>query len=171
MAKRGKNKRGEEIFGLSFGMLVAVALIIFFIIMGGIAIKAFLDFQRCAKIGIFVRELNSRVNEVWNSEDASFEFKGDLPFEIQYVCFANLSERFNGKNQDIWGEINRYNEEDNLFFYPPRISCDTPSNKVLHINLGKITEKENPFCIKISNGRVSMILEKNNNEKTVRISR
>ncbi len=172
MKKRG-NKKGQEIFGVSFGMLFAIILVIFFIIIGGIAIKAFLDFQRCAKMGIFTKELNDRVNEAWNSEDATFNFEGDLPSEIEYVCFANLSEAFNGisKMRGIWEEINRYSEEDNLFFYPPRKACDMPSNKILHINMERITESDNPFCIMVNKGKVIMMLEKENNEKTVRISR
>ncbi len=162
--KRGKGKRGQEVFGLSFGMIFAIILAIFFIILAIVVINSFLSMQNCSKIGIFIKELNDKVDNAWNSNDASFEYTGYLPSSIEYVCFVNLTQSFSGKNSALSAGFKTFNHEYNFLFYPPKNSCDLAGNIIKHLDIPSITtdRNENPYCIKVQDGRVSMIIEKEN---------
>ncbi len=65
-------------------------------VVAGIAINHFFEISNCAKVGIFIQDFQKKIDAAWNSERASFEFKGSLPRGIDYICFANLSETING---------------------------------------------------------------------------
>ncbi len=179
MKKRKKcrkvlNKSGQEIFGLSFGMIFAMILIVFFVVMAIIVVTSFLNFQKCAKLGLFVKELNDRVDNAWNQgEGTSFEYKGFVPNEIQYVCFVNLSEgeTFRGKNSNIGIELKRYNRKNNFYFYPPKKSCDIAGHIIPHINIPQITQSENPFCIATQKGKASIRINMGDSGPLVIITR
>lgn len=169
---KSKNKKAQEIFGLSFGMIFAVILIIFFVIIAFIVINQFLCTRDCAKTGMFFSELNKKVEEAWNSGDITSKFNIDLPSQVEAVCFANLTEYFIGTNKVIGDKIATYDTEDNLFLYAPKKTCcDFSSYSIERLNLGRIIERENPYCIKLSNGRGSLIVEMDNNDRLVRIER
>ncbi len=172
MKKRGKGKRAQEIFGLSFGMIFAMILIIFFIVMAIIVVTSFLNFQKCAKLGLYVKELKDRVDNAWNQgEGTSFEYKGFVPTEIQYICFINFNESFRGKNANLGTELKRYNRKNNFYFYPPKKSCDIAGHIIPHINIPQITQGENPFCIQTQSGKVSMRINMGDNGPLVVITR
>ena len=179
MKKRGKtvnskskNKKGQEIFGLSFGMIFAVILIIFFVIIAFIVINQFLVTQNCAKIGIFFNELNGKVKDAFNSGDVTSRYSIDLPSQIQAVCFANLTEDFKGTNKAIGDELVTYNSEHNLFLYAPsKISCPSTSYLIQNLDLAKITASENPYCIKLTRGRGALVVDIQNAEHLVSIVR
>jgi hypothetical protein len=170
--KRGKNKKGQEIFGLSFGMIFAVILIIFFVIIAFFVIKQFLCTRDCAKIGIFYDSLNKKVEDAWNSGDITNKFNIDMPPNIEAVCFADLNKPFNGKNSEVTSVIARYRVTDNLFLYSPKKTCcNTPSYNIKYLNLTKIITNENPYCIKLTRGRGSLVVEMQNSDKFVTITR
>lgn len=157
-----KSKRSQEVFGLSFGMIFAIILAIFFIILAIIVINSFISMQNCSKIGIFIKELNDKVDSVWNSNDASVEYVGYLPSAIQYVCFVNLTESFIGKNSAFGTGLRTFNHKYNFFFYPTKESCDLAGQVIAHLDTPQITRNENPFCIKVQNGKTSMMINKEN---------
>jgi hypothetical protein len=179
--KRGKtkqvskkrNKKGQEIFGLSFGMIFAVILIIFFVFVAFIVIQNFLNTRDCAKIGIFNTELNDRVNDAWNSGDITNKFNIDLPSNVQAVCFANLTFGFKGPSRDAYNKIARYDKKDNLFLYAPKkTKCSNlDSYNIEHLDLAKITINENPYCINLTSGKGKLIIEMDNSDDNVRIRR
>lgn len=175
MAKRGWNNKAQEVFGMSFSMIFAIILIIFFIIVAFVAIKSFLEVQDCAKIRLFITELETDVNRVWNSNDQTEKFKNDLPSGIEYVCFADLKSPAMGGNfeRTIYEEIETFDQDNNLFFYPPRKACDMPEENIPHLDIEEMikTENKNPFCIPIDKGKASMWIEKQSDEKLVRIRR
>ena len=166
-----RNKRGQEVFGMSFGVIFSIFLIIFFIVIAFIAIKAFLSTQQCAKIEIFKKDLQYDIDKAWNSQDYSSEFKRNLPSSLQYVCFANVSGSITatGVEKGIGEEIQIYGEENNMFYYPLEKSCDTPDNKIKHLNTGEITKIKNPYCIRINKGIISFRIEKGFNDVLVKI--
>ena len=168
-----KSKRSQEIFGLSFGMIFAMVLIVFFVVMAIIVIISFLNMQKCAKIGIFIKDLNEKIENAWNQGDATFEFKGFLPTEIQYACFVNLTEGepIRGRNSNIGTVLKTYSKKNNFYFYPPKQSCDLAGQKILHIDIPSITESENPYCIKNDRGKVSMNINMGDNGPFVMITR
>jgi len=179
MKKRGKkvnskggNKKGQEIFGLSFGMIFAVILIIFFVIIAFIVIRQFLETKDCAKTGIFFSELNNKVKDAFNSGDITSKYSIDLPSNVQAVCFANLTEDFKGTNKAVGEELATYNTEDNLFLYAPKKTpCNFISYDIQHLDLEKITASENPYCIKLTRGRGALVVDMQNGENLVSIKR
>lgn len=166
-----KYKHSQEVFGLSFGTIFAIILAIFFIILAIIVINSLLNMQNCSKIGIFLKELNTNINNAWNSNDASFEFSGFLPSSIQYICFADLSRNFNIENSKLFNSFKTFNKKNNFFFYPEKKACNLPSHEIKNIDISEITNSENPLCIRVINGKVGIIIEKENNKPLVIIKR
>jgi len=166
-----KNKRGQHIFGISFGTIFSVILIVFFIVIAFIVIKSFLNTQKCARIGIFVDNFENEVKDAWNSQSSSFKSSGTLPSNIDYVCFANLSADFNGDNFDIENEIGLYQGQNaNLFFYPKKNTCNMPYHNIGHLNIGKITDLKNPYCIAVDDGKIIINIEKGFNDALVSLN-
>jgi len=170
--KRGKSKKAQEIFGMSFGMIFAVILIIFFVVIAFIVIKQFLCTQDCAKTGIFFSELNNKVKDAWDSGDITSTYSIDLPSQVRDVCFADLTAHNFDSNSAAGETIQRYGAEDNLFLYAPKKTCcDFSSYHIDHLDITKITASENPYCINLSKGRGSLVVDMQNNEKYVSIRR
>jgi hypothetical protein len=158
-----KSKHAQEFLGMSFSVIFSIFLIIFFIVVAFIAIKAFLSSQQCAKIGIFTKDLQYEIDKAWNSQVSDYEFKRSLPSNLQYVCFANLSKPMQntGIESDIGEEIRIYEESgDNMFLYPLEKACELPNNKVKHLNIEEMTKTKNPYCIKTSRGQIVLKIEK-----------
>jgi hypothetical protein len=147
-----KNKRGQELFGMSFGVIFSIIIIIFILIIAGIAIKHFLNLKNCAQIGIFLDDFQKQIDKAWNSQKSNFPFTSSLPTNLDYVCFANLTDKISGTEieKQIAGDFEVYEfSGGNLFFYPIKNSCEIPYYKLKHINLEEITSQKNPYCIKI----------------------
>ena len=165
-----KSKRSQEIFGISFGMIFSIFLIIFFIIIAFIVIKEFLYAQDCAEIGIFVDNLKTDVKKTWNSPIDSHTFSGNLPSEIKYVCFSDVSLPFKGEFQEIGDELGLYEGKNaNLFFYPTGKSCELPYHNIPNIDIEKIIIRENPNCIEVKKGKIEIKIAKDLNDKFVNI--
>ena len=163
-------KKGQVAFGMSFSMIFSILLIIFFIIVAFIAIRAFLRTKDCAQIGIFYEDFETEVKRAWNSQKASFDFKGGLPSKLQYVCFANLSRNAKGEYEDIGRDIGVYQGLGaNTFLYPKEKACDMAYKNVKHLDVESITKTVNPYCIPIREGRIDIKIEKRFNEGLVRI--
>lgn len=166
MKRRGK--KAQQIMGMSFGVIFSIFLIIFIIVVAGIVINVFLKSQRCAQIGIFLQDFQAEIDSAWNSQSISTEFQGRLPSKLDFVCFANLSERLD--DGSIGMDISLFEgTESNLFFYPVENSCNLPNHRINHVDLSQITWRENPYCIPISDGEIIIKVEKQINEKLVRI--
>jgi hypothetical protein len=164
-----KNKRGQTIFGVSFGVIFSVILIMFFIVVTFIVIRAFINSGNCTKIGLFVDDFKESIRDAWNSQSSSFEFSRNLPTNIEYVCFANLSTNFNG-NENINEEIGRYEGKNaNLFFYPRGKACDMPYHNIDYLDIEKITSSKNPYCVAVNKGKFSIQIEKGFNNNLVEV--
>ena len=174
--KRGKLKKGKKAqsaFGMSFGMIFSIILIIFFVVVAFIAIKSFLKSKDCAQIGIFLDDFQTEVDETWNSQKSDFEFKGILPSKMEYVCFADLSQDITatGEMENIGEKLGVYEGNiANLFFYPIGSACNMVYHEIDHLDIDKIIlDKNNPYCIGIDKGKINIQIEKEFNEKLVRI--
>ena len=165
------NKKGSGIFGMGFGMIFSIILIVFFVIVAFIAIKAFMDTQKCAQIGLFVTDLQGEVDKTWNSQKSDFEFKSRLPTKIKYVCFADLSKDITatGRVGDIGRELGVYKGHiANFFLYPTEPACNMVFHEIDHIDIDKIiSENKNPYCIPVDSGVIKMPINKDFNEKLV----
>jgi len=166
-----QNKKAQQILGLSFSVIFSLLLIIFFIIIAFIAIKAFLNTKNCAQMGMFVDDLGDEVKRAWDSQKNSFWFESQLPSKIELICFANLSKVAKGKYKFVEESIGVYKSRGhNLFFYPPEKSCQMPSHLIEHLDMEKITAEQNPYCIENDGDLIRLRIEKGFNERYVTVS-
>ncbi len=165
-----KQKKAQQVFGMSFSVIFSIILIIFFLVIAFIAIKAFLDVKKCSQVKMFINDLNSEVEDIWNVESNFGEFSRNLPSGITHVCFANLTQSKSGKYGYIYDEIVMYEGEDvNMFFYPLEKACEMSKNKIKYLDMMEITRLENPCCIKVNNGKITLHLEKDHDKRFVNI--
>ena len=157
---------------LSFGMIFSIILIIFFIGFAFYAIKTFLLLQDSAEVGTFVGNLQSDINKVWKSSQASQEETYSLPSKIQYVCFTDFfSSEGIGAKANLYEELkDTFFGNENMVFYPIG-SSDFDSTKLDYIEIQEITKDENPFCVENKNGKVRIKLEKDFGESLVKITK
>ncbi|MFA7707542.1 MAG: hypothetical protein WCX73_01200 [Candidatus Pacearchaeota archaeon] len=172
--KRGnkKNKRAQGVFGMSFGMIFSIILIVFFVAVAFIAIKSFLGTQTCAQIGIFKDNLQAEVTETWpNTGD--FEFKARLPTKIKYVCFMDLDKPVTatGTTGNIGRELGVYEGYiANMFLYPTENTCNMPYYEIEHLDINKTISSKNPYCIAVDDGNINMRIIKKSGDKLVTIT-
>lgn len=166
-------KRGDKgQMKMSFGMIFSMIMIIIFIGFSFYAITKFLDLQNSAQIGKFVNELESDVDSAWKGSQSSQKHEYSVPRKVEYVCFINYDSRERGRYNDFYIELNRfYNGNENLFFYPPGSGQGIDSREIRNLDIRKITETENPFCIEKTDGRISLTIKKDFGEALVTITR
>lgn len=133
---------------LPFGLIFSIFLIIVFIVIAFIAVRYFLNTGKCADVGLFYRDLQNKVDDAWKSTETVKEMSISLPSGITKICFANMSAR---KTSAEGEEILNYNNEQNLFLLPPEKACNMEGKAIAHIDINKITEKRNPYCIPVEN--------------------
>ncbi len=170
---RNKNwlKKAQETVGMSFGMIFSILLMIVFIVVAFIAIRAFITTSQCAKIGIFIDDFQTKVNQAWNSQKSSFEFRGVVPTKIEYVCFANLSQESRGEFKEIMDDYGFYGgNNENFFFYPQGEACKMAYYPIKHLNIEFLTNTLNPYCIKVEGGVVRLKIDKGFNQRLVIVS-
>jgi len=141
-----KNKRGQ--MKLSFGMIFSIILIVIFIAFAFYAIQKFLGIQNTVKVGQFVDSLQSDVDKAWRSSQYSQKVEYFLPTKVEEVCFED-------------------NEYENLVFHSRDF---IEGRKIKHINITKITEDKDPFCIETTKGKVEMTIKKDYGEALVTIT-
>lgn len=141
--KRGKNAQ----LNLSFGMIFSIILIIAFIGAAFFAIQKFLEMQDAAKVGQFKNNLQNDVDKMWKSFQGSQKVEYSLPNQIEKVCFED-------------------DPYENIFFNSKEFFQRYNIN---HIDIEKITENENPFCINNKDGKIKMILKKDYGDNLVKI--
>ena len=173
MINKKGNKRAEGVFGMGFGMIFSIILIVFFIVVAFIAIRSFLDTQKCAQIGIFKDNFQSEVTKTWPNT-GEFDFKGRLPAQIKYVCFADLSKPITatGIAGNIGRELGVYQGNiANMFLYPVESTCNMAYHEIEHLNIAKIiSSNKNPYCIVVDDGNINIHITKKFGENLVSVS-
>lgn len=172
--KKGKSKKAEGVFGMGFGMIFSIILIVFFIAVAFIAIKSFLGTQKCAQIGIFKENFQTEIDKTWNSQMSEFEFKARLPTQIKYVCFADLSKPITatGTAGNIGRELGVYQGNiANMFLYPTEPACEMVYHEIEHLDIDKIiSSNKNPYCIAVDDGNINIQIKKDFGDKLVIVS-
>jgi len=164
-----KNKKAQQILGLSFSTIFSIFLIIFFIIIAIIVINSFLKTQNCSKLGLFLEDFQNEIDIAWNSQKYISQFKSNLPSNIEYICFVNLSREINNNPERI-REAELYAEKNsNFFFYPTKNSCEMPAHFLEHLNINQITSLKNPYCIVIKSKIIEFQIKKEMNQALVTI--
>ena len=91
-------------------------------------------------------------NELLIYFEYTIDFKIDLPGAIDEVCFGNLSG-FITNNDPKYKEILNYDVYDaNTFLVPPEEAQNMQWKLIKHIDIAKITETSNPYCIPVDRG-------------------
>jgi hypothetical protein len=170
----GKNGDKKAQINISFGMIFSIILIIVFIVFAFYAIGKFLDIQKSAKTGQFIKSLKSDVSQMWRSSSGSQAVEYSITSSIDYVCFADFSGSAGkkGAKQDFYDSLKMvYFENENLFFYPVGSAGGLDAAKIENINLQDMTKKENPYCAENLNGKVNLTIKKGFDEVLVTITR
>ena len=153
-------KRGQTIFGMSFGVIFSIILIIIFISVAFYAIRNFLGWNQCAQIGLFYTDLEKEVNKAWNDEIYIDTIQFTLPSGkkgIKQVCFGNLTQSAVAKyisTQTSLKTAYYFPESNNVFLLPVENACDIDmaSFKLNHVSI------EEFFCGDITDGKISITL-------------
>jgi hypothetical protein len=171
--KKRINKKGQEVMGMSFGVIFSIFLIVFFIVITLIVIKAFLGQKDCAEVGIFIDRLKTEVKKSWNSNSGTYLFKGNVPSKLEYICFANVSgDPTIESSSQMWRDLTLYvGKNANIFFYPAEKACEMPYHYIPHLDLGEIISSDNPLCIPVNKGKVSFEVEKKRGSGLVQINK
>lgn len=173
--KKIKSTRAQSgVFGMSFGMIVSIILIVFFLGSAFYAIRIFLNYQKAIMIGSFFNELQSKVDEAWNAEKVSYSTNFSLPAGIEYVCIVNLtaimpSREANTADRSIWEYIQEHNipnYKNNVYLYAPTKNYEVTWKTIKHIDLSG----KNPKCLKVVRGIVSIKIERKFENPLVLIS-
>jgi len=169
--KKRFNSKGQNIFGMSFGVIFSIIIIIFIIVVAGLVIRAFLSSSDCTKLGMFLDDgsktsFTFAVEKAWKSSGINFDYSGQLPSSIEYVCFANLSSDFYGEFEGLGFNFVVF-DNDNMFFYPTEETCNIPAHELSNLDIETITSSDNPYCIPVKNGKIVINIEKGINKKYV----
>ena len=168
--KKRVGKKAQGFLGMGFGMIFSIFLIIIFIAVAIYAITKFLDYKDCIQIGTFMGDLQDEVSVVFNRQAGDFPFPRTLPTKIDFVCFGNLSKPIKGSSQDIGQDLARYDVEgSNMFFYPRENAC-LKTNTITHLNITSMTKKDNPYCIPVINGKITITVSRGFAEGLVKLS-
>jgi hypothetical protein len=165
-----KNKKAEGVFGLSFGMIWSIILIVFFVLGAFMGIRTFLNYQDKTTLGFFLTDLDNSVKKAFYAESTNYIFKSTLPAGIEYVCFMNFTSKVknpNDKESMVWNYVtSTYYEPDmNLYLYSPTKDYDISFKKISYIHTDR-----NPLCVKVTNKKISIRIEKKFEEAFVRLS-
>ena len=133
---------------LSFGMIFSIILIVIFIAFAFYGVYKFLDMQKTMQIKKFETDLQADIDKIWASSQGSQGVEYILPTKISAVCFTD-------------------DEYENLIF---KSSDFISGGKIKHIDIEKITENKDPFCIESINGKLRIILKKDYGENLVMIT-
>ncbi|MCX6748310.1 MAG: hypothetical protein NT076_01775 [Candidatus Pacearchaeota archaeon] len=159
--KRGFSLRGKKAdLNISFGMIFSIILIIAFVGVAFYAIRGFLSTKNCAELGQFKQDLQDSIDKAWGSDESSFVFSRTIGAE---ACIINISASQIGANEEQYNSFKKLGYQGNLFFYPLS-RCKGSVFILNHINLDKITSKENPYCLP---KKVELKIVKNFNDPRV----
>ena len=98
---------------------------------------------------MFTDDLQNDINKAWSRQKSDFKFPTNpdipiLPSNLEYVCFANLSNGLRGGNVEskVYSDISIYESANaNLFFYPREKACDMPYQNIKHIDIETFKSK------------------------------
>lgn len=164
-------KRGQ--INLSFGMIFSIILIIIFISFAFYGIKLFLDSSTETRLYQFREDLQNDVNRVWRSDYSSSVKEYLIPSKVNEVCFIDLISSSRGERKKEYDDLISYGErmENNLVFIPVGRFGSANSFQINNIDLIKLTEYQNPFCIKSNKGRLKILIKKEVGDSLVSLER
>lgn len=140
-------KRGQ--LEISFGMIFSIILVIIFLAAGFYAITKFIELQQSIQIENFGKNFQDDVDKMWKSLQGSQARTYPLPSKISSVCITD---------DDLV----------NLEFVSAQI---VPGKFIKNLDIEKIMEEENPFCIANVNGKINLVISKEYGETLVTVGK
>ena len=169
-AETMENKRGQTAFGLSYGMIFGIMLIVALLAVAFYAITYFLGMNNCLQTGTFFSDLQDEIDRAWTSGKHAGTFVGTLPeSEVTNVCFGTL-DTIQASSQDLIIQDELKNNVPpanmNIFMFPPDESCDGDLYylELKHVKIAKF------FCVPVQNGKVQIRLNKGSKESLVTVT-
>lgn len=168
-----KNKKAQTIFGLSFGVIFSIFIIIFIIGVAIYGITHFLSVGSCSKIGLYYDDFQEEIDGAWTSGIYRGTFSPEiaLPSKIDVVCFGNfsappLTQQDSSTRDEIEFEAS-ISPNSNIFMYPVRNACEgeLAVNSLEHVHI------PNFFCVENSNGKTPVRLSKEPTSQLVRLEK
>ncbi len=156
------NKKAQTIFGLSFGVIFSIFIIIFIIGAAIYGITHFLSVGNCSRLGLYYEDIQKEIDKAWTSGiyRGAFSSEIDIPSKIDVVCFGNfsappLTQQDSFIRDEIEFEIS-ISPNSNIFMYPVRNACEgeLAVNALEHVHI------PNFFCVENSDGQTPVQLSK-----------
>lgn len=146
------DKKGQQTMGMPFGMIFAIFLIVVFVVIAFIAVKAVIDTGDSASVGLFYDDLQGAVNDAVRGQESDSSFTVNLPGDIEKVCFADLKASITNPGSD-YDAIRNYDVYDaNTFLVPPEYAQGMQWKLIDRINVTRITAVKNPYCVEVDVG-------------------
>lgn len=153
-----KMRRGE--LSLSFSFILAIIIIAVIIAVGFYMVSYFLGLKNCTELGLYKQDLQTTIDDAWNSEETLERFSAPLPSGVKKICFGNLSQ---GQNLPEYDELSRFDEPGaNLFYYPiPSGNCDITYGALKHARFNGFK------CVSVESGKATIGIVKGTFDSTV----
>lgn len=150
-----KNRGGQV--KLSFGMIFSIILIIAFLAFTIYAITKFLGIQKTLQAGTLVNDLQAGVDRMWKGGQGSQLYTFTVPSKTQAICLTDFTSAKRGPKESIYNELSMaFFEKENIVFYPVGSAEGLDAAEIEHINITKITNKENPYCFIADKSRIKI---------------
>lgn len=156
--KRGKSKKAIQLSFTFIFSLIIIAVVIFVAIW---AIKNFLELKDRTTIQVAIKDVETIVQEVWQSTEAIRTENLYFPKPVDYLCFVNKSNMEN-LNEGRRNELNKYGQsilnKYNLFILPYKVKIKYGIAGYYSIKCGNVECLKLPssICFKNKNGKVKI---------------
>jgi len=165
-------KKGQAVFGMSFGMIFSIIIIIFIIMTAFFAIKHFLSWNNCAQVGIFYDDLQGEITKAWRDGIYNDEFEIKLPKKVEMICFGNFTEAGSSPDRFIQDTLKaKYPGLDDRKTYVFLISKKEVCNGLEYKTLEHAQAQDNFFCKDLSNSNNKIRLTIKSTESLVKIEK
>ena len=155
---------------LSFGMIFSIILIVIFLLFAFYVVQKFLNLKSSMEVGRFVEDLQNEVDKMWKSSQGSQEKEYLISSKVEQIYFIDYNSESRGKSSELYQKLKQvYYGDENLFFYPIGSGNGLDAKMIEHLDIEKITEDENPYCIESEKGKLKITISKNFNENLVKV--
>ena len=159
---------------ISFGMIFSVIIIIALIGVAVYGITIFLQVGKSAEIGLFYKDFQNSVNEIWSSATTNRVINFSVPSSIKFVCFGSIENNIDAGRYSLqFQELRQFSsgfqqQSTNTFLYPPQKAGDLAFKKIDKIDTSPLGSFD---CFEARNRKVSIKLSKGEFESLVKVGR
>jgi hypothetical protein len=171
-------KRGQEVTGISFGMIISIIIIIAIVAVSVYAINHMRKVSQCSQVSLFYEDIKNEVSEAWTHGGYKNVYEGKLPSSgilstgVKEVCFGNLTipAPNYGVRRDYFRDEMGALESKNIFMYPAESACSSKFYSYeLKCNGSPCVNFPEFFCVNVTDGKVPVTIEKASTDRRVTI--